>query len=140
MSVLSVSRCAACQAVINPNWVACLACGQVVSTRRACVPLTQQATSNHDLALAYPHYWTLTETEPMEVFRAAYLEIARLEAQLAPEVAWHTLRAAAAAHHGKTGVCPFCRERGDLHLAAGQLALELSGGRREAGKNDAPSA
>lgn len=79
------------------------------------------------LADAYWRYWTLPETEPLEVFQAAYKEIVKLEAQADPQTAWRTLRETAKVFHAETGTCPFCREVGDLHLPEEQLELELSG-------------
>lgn len=81
------------------------------------------------LAAAYRCYWALPETEPLETFRGAYAEISRLERETDPEIAWHTLRETATGHHAEMGVCPFCRERGPLHLPAEQISMELSGGR-----------
>jgi len=81
-----------------------------------------------DLAAAYRRYWTLQETEPMETFRAAYMEIARLEAQANPAVAWYTLRQAATAYHAERGICPFCRVPGALHLPAEHPEQELHHG------------
>ncbi|MDE2483862.1 MAG: hypothetical protein KGL32_01250 [candidate division NC10 bacterium] len=78
------------------------------------------------LAEAYRRYWSLPESESMEVFQAAYREIIRLEAQADPQTAWRTLREAAAAWHTETGVCPFCRELGELHLPAQEMERELS--------------
>jgi len=80
------------------------------------------------LAAAYRCCWALPETEPQETFRAAYAEIARLERETDLEIAWHTLRETATGYHAETGVCPFCRERGHLHLPAEQISLELSDG------------
>jgi len=81
------------------------------------------------IAAAYRRYWALPETELLETFRLAYAEIARLERETDPEIAWHTLRESATGYHTETGVCPFCRERGDLHLPAEQRELELMEGR-----------
>ena len=80
------------------------------------------------LAAAYRRYWQTAESEPMETFRAAYMEIARLEAQANPAVAWYTLRQAATAYHAERGICPFCREPGELHLPAEQPKRELRHG------------
>lgn len=77
------------------------------------------------LAGAYRRYWTLPETEPMEVFQAAHKEIVRLEAQAEPQTAWRTLRATATIFHAESGICPFCREHGALHFPAERLELEL---------------
>ncbi len=129
MSVLSVARCAACSAMVNPNWSACLVCGQGVSARQAmAVHSPKKATPLPELAAAYRRYWNLPKTQPMEVFQAAYLEIVRLEAQSIPEMAWQTLREAATAYHAETGICPFCKKCEELHLPAEQMARELSGG------------
>lgn len=82
------------------------------------------------LAAAYRCYWALPETEPLETFRGAYAEISRLERETDPEIAWHTLRETATAYHAETGgICPFCQNRGDLHLPLDQLSMELRDGR-----------
>ncbi|MBZ0160967.1 MAG: hypothetical protein K8G79_12685 [bacterium] len=81
------------------------------------------------LADAYRRYWNTPESEPMQTFQAAYAEIVRLEAQADPATAWRTLREAATVFHAESGVCPFCRERGELHLPAEQPELELRHGR-----------
>ena len=78
------------------------------------------------LAAAYRRYWGIEETDPLETFRAAYREIVSLETRLDPEVAWRTLREAAIAYHAEMGTCPFCQERGPLHLPAEQIDRELS--------------
>jgi len=83
-----------------------------------------------ELATAYRRYWSLQEDESIQAFQMAYREITRLEARAEPQVAWRILREAAIAHHAETGICPFCRERGPLHLPAEQPELELSGGQR----------
>lgn len=80
------------------------------------------------LAAAYRCYWALPETEPLETFRGAYAEISRLERETDPEIAWHTLRESATGYHTETGVCPFCQNRGDLHLPLDQLSMELRDG------------
>lgn len=81
------------------------------------------------LAEAYRRYWSLSEDrEPLGAFQAANREIVRLETQAEPHTAWRTLRATATAWHTKTGVCPFCRERGQLHLPPVQPELELRRG------------
>ncbi len=80
------------------------------------------------LADAYRVFWTLPEKGPMEAFKAAYAEIARLETQADPHVAWRTLRQAATVFHAESGICPFCRERGELHLPAEQPEQELRHG------------
>lgn len=86
------------------------------------------AVAPHELAAAYRRYWSLPETEPLEVFQAAYREITRLEGAAHSETAWHTLREAATAYHAETGLCPFCRNLGPLHLPAEQISLELAYG------------
>ncbi len=83
---------------------------------------TKKVTS---LASAYRRYWSLTGAEPLESFREVYGDITRLEAHAEPTIAWRTLRDAATSYHTKTGVCPFCRERGPLHLPAEQISGEL---------------
>lgn len=85
-----------------------------------------------DLSVAYRQYWSLAETEPLEACQAAYREIVRLETQGPPAVAWRTLREAAVGFHSDTGLCPFCRTPGDLHLPAEQLEMEVRGEGREA--------
>lgn len=77
------------------------------------------------LAEAYKRYWQKGESEPMEAFTAAYAEIVRLESRAQPLTAWRTLREAATAWHAESGVCPFCREPGELHLPAASPQLEL---------------
>lgn len=81
------------------------------------------------LAGAYRRYWTLSEADPQETFMAAYREIVTLEARNLPDASWWTLRKTATAFHLETGTCPFCRERGPLHLPAEQRELELMEGR-----------
>ena len=78
-----------------------------------------------ELAAAYLQYWRLSESAPLEAFRGAYREIVQRESEAEPAVAWQTLREAATAYHTETGICPFCRERGTLHLPAEQLVMEL---------------
>ncbi len=85
----------------------------------------QPTCADQELTAAYRRYWTIHESAPLEVFHAAYGEIAKLEAQADPQVAWHTLRNAATSYHAETGLCPFCRERGSLHLPAEQISGEL---------------
>lgn len=79
------------------------------------------------LAQAYQQYWSLPESEPMETFKAAYVEIVRLEAQAEPLTAWRTLRDTATVFHAESGVCPFCKLPGELHLPSEQMNQELSG-------------
>lgn len=80
------------------------------------------------LATAYRRFWSLPEdTEPLEGFQAARREIVRLESKADPVTAWRTLRETATAWHRESGTCPFCRERGALHLPAEQPELELRG-------------
>lgn len=82
---------------------------------------------DRDLADAYRAYWNLPETEPMETFQTAYAEIVRLESRAEPLTAWRTLRATATAFHAESGVCPFCKLLGELHLPSEQMNQELSG-------------
>jgi hypothetical protein len=89
-------------------------------------PVTLPGRLDAELTQAYRRFWTLPETEPLEVLQAAYLEIVRLETQGPPGVVWRTLREAAAAVHAETGRCPFCQIVGPLHLPAEQIELELS--------------
>ncbi len=98
---------------------------------------TKKVTS---LSSAYLRYWSLAETESLESFREAYREIARLEAQAEPTIAWRTLRDAATAYYAETGLCPFCRERGSLHLPAEQISGELSDYRAEISGKTNPKA
>lgn len=80
------------------------------------------------LAAAYRRFWSLPEdTEPLEGFQAARREIERLEAQADPQTAWRTLRETARAWHRESGICPFCRQAGELHLPAERPELELRG-------------
>ncbi len=71
MSVLSAARCAACHAVVNPKWPACLVCGQGVSERRAmAVRSLKEATPSSDLVsrlLAMPLDHFEREGCPMEI-------------------------------------------------------------------------
>ncbi len=80
------------------------------------------------LTIAYWSYWGLSDSDPPEAFQAAYREIVSREAQTDPLVAWRTLCEAATAFHASSGICPFCRERGALHLPAEQLMMELCRG------------
>jgi hypothetical protein len=89
----------------------------------------ESLTVNRELGVAYRRYWTLSETEPLEVFRQAYLEITSLEVAADPENAWRTLREAATAYHVETGRCPFCGKAGPLHLPADQFSMELRDGK-----------
>jgi hypothetical protein len=61
----------------------------------------------------------------MATFQAAHHEIAKLEAQANPLIAWRTLREAATAFHAESGICPFCWQAGELHLPAETPQLEL---------------
>jgi uncharacterized protein YbjT (DUF2867 family) len=82
------------------------------------------------LAAAYRRFWSLPEDEdrePSEAFQAAYKEIVKLEAKADPQTAWRTLRATATAFHAESGVCPFCKLLGELHLPSEQMNQELSG-------------
>lgn len=81
-----------------------------------------------DLEAAYRAFWSLPQSAPSETFGGAYREIAALESRISPDVSWWVLRKVATAYHQETGTCPFCRERGDLHLPAAQRELELTGG------------
>lgn len=78
------------------------------------------------LADAYRRFWSLPESEPIEVFQAVRREIERLESKADPQTAWRTLRATATAFHAESGICPFCRQAGDLHLPAERIESELS--------------
>jgi len=84
-----------------------------------------------ELASAYRRYWNLSETEVRDTaLEAKYRgEITRLEVQGDPAVSWLTLRTSATAYHLETGICPFCRERGPLHLLAEQVEMEFRNGR-----------
>ena len=83
------------------------------------------------LTAAYRNYWDLSETQVRDKAIEAKCrgEITRLEVQGNPAVSWLTLRASATAYHLETGVCPFCRERGPLHLLAEQVEMEFRNGR-----------
>lgn len=67
-------------------------------------------------------YWLLPDEAPVEEYRRLYHAIVELEARLDGTTITETLTRAATAFHRDTGHCPFCRERGPLHLAlaAGQ--------------------
>jgi len=81
------------------------------------------------LEAAYRAFWSLPETSGAETFSTAYREIALLETRIAPDISWWTLRASATAYHAETGICPFCRERGPLHLLAEQVEMEFQNGK-----------
>lgn len=99
----------------------------VLEHREALRQLIGQHSS--DLEAAYRKFWSLPETGDPETFSTAYREIVALESRTHPDIAWWTLRATATAYHQETaGVCPFCRQRGPLHLPAEQRELELTGG------------
>ncbi len=78
------------------------------------------------LEAAYRKFWSLPETTDPETFSTAYREIALLETRISPDVAWWVLRATATAFHRESGICPFCRVKGALHLPAAQRELELT--------------
>jgi len=108
-----------------------------LSLRERLKPLVQehreelrQLIGQHSAGLeaAYRKRWSLPETTAPDTFLAAYREIAALETRTHPDIAWWTLRETATAYHQETGVCPFCRTRGPLHLPAEQRELELTGG------------
>jgi hypothetical protein len=63
----------------------------------------------------YRRYWNTPEDASMETFKALHREIDTLERQVGAEAAWRTLEVAARAWHSESGVCPFCRMRGELH-------------------------
>ncbi len=84
---------------------------------------TKKVTS---LASAYRRYWSMTGAESLETFREVYGEITRLEAQADPQMAWRILREAATTYHAETGVCPFCKERGAVHVPTEDITRELS--------------
>ena len=90
---------------------------------------TEYSVATHELGTAYRRYRSMPESEPLETFRVAYREIAGLEAQATPETAWRILRETATAFHAETGICPFCRIPGPLHLPADQLSMELRDGK-----------
>lgn len=80
------------------------------------------------LAAAYWQYWSLPESQPMATFEAQYDVIAALERKGNQADTWQTLFKAASAYHAASGVCPFCRMRGELHLPGEYPVMELSGG------------
>ena len=81
------------------------------------------------LAAAYRSFWSLPETADPETFNTAYREIVLLETRISPDVSWWVLRETAMAYHRESGgICPFCRERGTLHLPAEQPERELRHG------------
>ena len=80
------------------------------------------------LAAAYRRYWSLPESEPLTVFEATRDEITALERKADVRETWQTLLEAATAYHAETGLCPFCRNSGPLHLPSEQPELELLGG------------
>lgn len=51
----------------------------------------------------------------MTAFQSLHREIDTLERQVGADTAWRTLCETATALHAERGVCPFCRERGELH-------------------------
>lgn len=71
------------------------------------------------LAEAYRRYWNTPETAAIETFQAIHREIDLLERLVGIDEAWRTLEEAARAWHGRTGHCPFCRKRGELHFERG---------------------
>ena len=91
------------------------------------IPRTSSEVDRLRLVDAYQCYWTLAETESLDLYRSAYRKIVRLESQADPMVAWQTLREAAMTYHAETRICPFCGARGVLHLPAEQLETELLG-------------
>ncbi len=98
---------------------------EIIRYKAEILALLQSPPPDLTLADAYRRFWSLSESDPIETFHAAYLEIVTLEGQTPPEVAWQTLREAATTYHAETGVCPFCRERGPLHLPPEEISAEL---------------
>ncbi len=86
---------------------------------------TQGISLAASLAEAYMAFWTLAEREPLEKFGMVYRHIVRLESATDSRVAWRTLRKSATAYYAGSGICPFCRVRGPLHLPAEEPTLEL---------------
>jgi hypothetical protein len=87
--------------------------------------VTETATA---LAETYTQYWLLPAEAPVEEYRQLYHALLEIEARLDPVTITDTLTEAATAFHRDTDHCPFCRERGPLHLA-------LAGNRRSSEKN-----
>lgn len=80
------------------------------------------------LAAAYWQYWSLPESQPMEVFKVQHDVIAALERKGNPVDTWQTLLVAATAYHAATDTCPFCGKGGPLHLPPEHQGMELSRG------------
>lgn len=99
---------------------------KIIRYKSELLALLHSSPPDATLSGAYRRYWSLPESESMEVFQAAYAEIVRLEAQADPQTAWRTLREAAMAWHAESGICPFCRHAGELHLPAQEVERELS--------------
>lgn len=100
---------------------------KIIRYKSELLALLQSSPIDATLSGAYRRYWSLPESEPTETFQAAYKEIVKLEAKADPQTAWRSLREAARAWYAESGACPFCRERGELHLPAEQPELELRG-------------
>lgn len=126
---ITLTHCSACHALLNPAWQRCFVCGRHVTEPEQATPpaASHSKTVRPDPALssAYRTYWQTAESAPMERFKEVYAEIAKLETQVDPSVAWRTLRETATAWHTETGVCPFCRLTGELHLPAETPEREL---------------
>lgn len=125
MATVNMTRCQNCKAIMNPNWTACLVCRTGVAHPELAMTLEAGETearlkAGRDpeavLADAYRRYWSTEESEPVEVFRTIHLQIDHLEKQVGEDGAWHILETEARVWHQKTGVCPFCRQRGELHF------------------------
>lgn len=65
---------------------------------------------------AYNQYWLLPDEAPVEEYRQLYQAIVEFETRLDPTTITNTITHAATTFHRDTGHCPFCRERGPLHL------------------------
>ncbi len=78
----------------------------------------RKAERSHPDALvdAYRRYWSTPETAAMETFQEIHREIDRLEQQVGIDESWCILETEAKAWHRDSGICPFCRKRGELHF------------------------
>jgi hypothetical protein len=103
--------------------------GRLQATGRPQVPIALKAAlqahkaevvalliESEPLADLYRQFWSTPETEPLATFTAIHREIDRLERQAGIDEAWAILKNEARAWHQRTGVCPFCRKRGELHF------------------------
>lgn len=77
--------------------------------------LAQEAIAK-SLEEAYNQYWLLPDEAPIEEYCQLYQGIIELEMRLDPITITNTLTCTATTFHRDTSHCPFCRERGPLHL------------------------